>query len=233
MATSYNGWSASTNPANFGGLDNRVIPGTNVKLAPGVRAGDVATVLFYVAEQLHKRVEKAITPGCWGFNYRANVNNPKQLSCHASATCFDYNAPKHPNGKKNTFTPAQFAEIDKILREVNGVVRQLRGYDEMHFEICANAAAVAKVAAKIRAGALKPTPAPNITDDILEFGDSGEEVERLQAKLNKLFPKYSNLKVDGDFGIATKKVVEEFQRRSGLEVDGRVGPVTKARLGGF
>ena len=36
--------------------------------------------------------------GCWGYEFRANVNNPSQLSCHASGTAIDYNANRHPNG---------------------------------------------------------------------------------------------------------------------------------------
>jgi hypothetical protein len=226
MANSYNGWSASPNPRDFGGLDNRPVPGTNVKLAPGVRAGDVAVVLFYVAEQLNRRVEQAVAPGCWGYNYRANVNNPSQLSCHASGTCFDWNAPKHPNGKRNTFTPAQFAEIDEILREVDNVVVQLRGYDEMHFEIHGNAAKVAAVARRLRGGT---SPAQGVT---LRKTDRGPEVETLQRLLilHLKDPRFT-WNVTDYFGDTTEKAVIEFQRRKGLVADGIVGPKTRAKLG--
>lgn len=226
MANSYNGWLASANPRDFGGLDNRPIAGTNVKLAPGVRAGDVAVVLHYVAEQLNRRVEQAITPGCWGYNYRANVNNPNQLSTHASGTSFDYNAPKHPNGKKNTFTATQFAEIDEILREVDNVVVQLRGYDEMHFEIKGNAAKVAAVARKLRGGT---SPAQGST---LQKNDRGPEVETLQRLLilHLSDPKY-RWTVTDFFGDTTLAAVKEFQRRKGLVADGIVGPKTRAKLG--
>ena len=230
MANSYNGWSASPNPRDFGGLDNRPIPGTNVKLAPGVRAGDVATVLFYVAEQLHRRVEPAMTPGCWGFNYRNNVNNPGQLSCHASATCFDYNAPKHPNGKRNTFTQIQFVEIDRILNEVDNVVVQLRGYDEMHFEIKGNAAKVAAVAQRLRGG--RPAPDPRPANNWLQLGDRGPEVRILQILLTTM---HKNLvgswNVTDYFGPVTKEAVIKFQRHHGLTADGIVGPATRAKLG--
>lgn len=228
MATSYNGWLASPNRNDFGGLDNRPIPGTNVKLAPGVRAGDVATVLFYVAEQLNKRVERAISPGCWGYAYRNNVNNPGQLSCHASATCFDYNAPKHPNGKKGTFSALQFAEIDRILAEVDFVVVQLRGYDEMHFEIKGNADKVAAVARKLKGGRPGPAPASNW----LQFGDRGPEVRILQILLTTMHkPIVGTWDVTDYFGPVTREAVIKFQRHHGLVADGIVGPATRAKLG--
>lgn len=228
MANSYNGWLASPNRNDFGGLDNRPIPGTNVKLAPGVRAGDVATVLFYVAEQLNKRVERAISPGCWGYAYRNNVNNPNQLSTHASGTSFDYNAPKHPNGKKNTFTPIQFVEIDKILAEVGNVVVQLRGYDEMHFEIKGSAAQVADVAQRLRGG--RPAPVP--TNNWLQLGDRGPDVRILQILLTTMHrPIVGTWNVTDYFGPVTKEAVIKFQRHNGLVADGIVGPATRAKLG--
>ena len=155
---SYNGWLASKNPADFGGLQKLVVAGED--FAPGVRAGDVHTVLEYVAQQLHARVEPVVRPDWhqaddWGYSYRAN-RNANNLSCHASGTAIDYNATRHPNGKKGTFTPAQVAEIRKILAEVDGVVRWGGDFsgtkDEMHFEIVGSGAAVAQVARRIRNG---------------------------------------------------------------------------------
>lgn len=77
-----------------------------------------------------------------------------------------------------------------------------------------------------------PTPKPAKPDDlvmvdILNEGDKGENVKTLQADLNKLGYK---LKVDGDFGPATDKAVEDFQRKSNLTVDGAVGPKTASAL---
>lgn len=169
---SYNGWTASSNSADLGGLDNRVVPGTaGVRLAPGVRAGDVAVVLFHVAAQMHARVEPGELYAAgdeWGYSYRQN-RNANNLSCHSSGTAFDWNATRHPNGKRGTFTPAQVAEINRILDEVDGVVGWGGGWtaastpDEMHFEIQATPAAVKAVADKIRAGQLltiPPIPVP-------------------------------------------------------------------------
>lgn len=172
MERSYNGWTASPRPADIG-IVPLVVAGES--FSPGVRGGDVADVLRYVAEQLNARVEPVYKPGWheaddWGYSYRPNTNNPSQLSCHASGTAIDYNATRHPNGRGGTWTPAQRAEINKILAEVNGCVVNLVGYDEMHFEISGNAAAVAAAAARVRrrdAGAATPaTPSkPSLIEE--------------------------------------------------------------------
>lgn len=138
--TSYNGWPASSDKAAIGVVSNDVFPG-------GAKAGDVTTVLGYVARQFDARVEPIVGGWCWGYTYRANVNNPSQLSCHASGTAIDVNAPDHPNGSGGTFTDAQRGEIYAILDEAQGAVSWLEGYDEMHFEICVDPDTLARVAA--------------------------------------------------------------------------------------
>jgi peptidoglycan hydrolase-like protein with peptidoglycan-binding domain len=40
----------------------------------------------------------------------------------------------------------------------------------------------------------------------------------------------ANLKVEGNFGPATKAAVQAFQKKKGLKVDGIVGPNTWAAL---
>lgn len=66
---------------------------------------------------------------------------------------------------------------------------------------------------------------------VLRPGDSNDLVRLLQARLNRDYPLYSNLVVDGIYGPATTGVVREFQRRAGLVVDGVAGPQTLGRLG--
>jgi hypothetical protein len=79
---------------------------------------------------------------------------------------------------------------------------------------------------------LPPAPLPsNGGVPYIRIGSVGEEVRRVQARLNRDYPAYSKLVVDGDFGPATDRVVREFQRRAGLDVDGIVGPATWGRLG--
>jgi hypothetical protein len=66
---------------------------------------------------------------------------------------------------------------------------------------------------------------------VLRPGDRNDLVRLLQARLNRDYPLYSNLVVDGIYGPATTAVVREFQRRAGLQVDGIAGPQTLGRLG--
>lgn len=63
-------------------------------------------------------------------------------------------------------------------------------------------------------------------------GDRGDPVLRsVQTRLNRDYPAYSRLVVDGVAGPATRAAVAEFQRRSALVPDGVAGPLTRARLG--
>lgn len=143
--TSYNGWPASENPTDIGVIP-LVVHG--IEFPGGVRGGDVHTVLEYVATRFHEHVEPLVSPGCWGWSYRPNRNNPNTLSCHASATAVDCNAPKHPNGDpvSRTFTQAQIDGVHHILAsipELNQVVHWGGDWtaanglvpDSMHFEI--------------------------------------------------------------------------------------------------
>jgi hypothetical protein len=238
MATSYNGWSASPNPTEFGGLTQIVVAGEN--FPPGVRAGDVATVFQYLAEQLHKRVEPIVRADWhqgddWGYSFRPNVNAPSTLSCHASGTAIDYNATRHPNGKRGTFNAEQTATIRRILTELRGVVEwggNFKGTaDEMHFEICKGASEVRIVANWIRGVATPGAPGVS-SSPFLEYGMHGPEVKRLQEILTTRYPAYAKWSPVTDyFGEQTLAAVKEFQRRSGLVADGIVGPATRRALG--
>lgn len=158
MPRSYNGWYASPD------LKTRVIepvPGCRLRI---VDNDDVAVVFSYLVKEFHERVDDVTKPhpaDDWGFYYRANRNDPNELSCHASGTAIDLDATEHPNGvsTSRTFTPRQIAEVHEILRELEGVVRwggdYTRTADAMHFEIIKSARAVKAVANKIRNNKLK------------------------------------------------------------------------------
>jgi hypothetical protein len=62
---------------------------------------------------------------------------------------------------------------------------------------------------------------------ILKIGMQGPEVSLLQQRLRSLG--YA-LHVDGDFGPATKRMVQAFQADQGLTADGIAGPRTQARI---
>jgi hypothetical protein len=182
MEKSYNGWTASRNPRDFGGIAPLVVAGES--FSPGVRQGAVWTVLRYVAEQMNRRVEPIYKPGWhdaddWGFNYRPNRND-NNLSCHASATAIDYNATRHPNGKRGTYSNVQVMEIHAIMRECESVVRWGGDFtgtaDEMHFEICKGDAAVEAVARKL---AIRS----NITEAIKEAGMTDDDAQKIADKV--------------------------------------------------
>jgi hypothetical protein len=158
----------------------------------------------------------------WGYAYRANVNNPNTLSCHASGTAIDYNATRHPNGRRGTFTLTQVAEIRRILAEVDGVVRWGGAFvgtpDEMHFEVIKGAGDVARVAARLR-GASHPT---------IRRGDTGEAVELIQRFLGVVRPGDPGY---GHYGPLTEMAVRRYQAMRGLVADGICGPATWAETG--
>lgn len=146
-----NGWSAADR------LPLRPLVVNGIAFSPGIRDDDdVETVLRYVVEQYAARVEPLVSPGCWGFFYRPNRNDPTSLSNHSSGTAIDVNAPQHPNGVpvSNTFTLRQRGTIRDILAEVDGAVRWGGDYihtvDAMHFEINTDAAHLHTVAEKLR-----------------------------------------------------------------------------------
>lgn len=231
----YNGWLASPNPADFGGLAPLIVAGES--FAPGVQAGDVHDVLEYVAEQLNGRVEPVYKPGWhqaddWGFNFRKNTN-ANNLSVHGTGGAFDFNATRHPNGKRGTFTPAQVSEIHQILAEVDNVVGWGGDFegtpDEMHFEIRGTKAAVAAAARKVKD---MVTPPPIASGRSLTYGMRNDpDVRKAQTFFRQKFPLYAaDLPSTGNYLDQTVAVVKEFQKRAGVtgsDANGRtIGPRT-------
>ena len=180
---SYNGWPASDNPSSIG-IDKSF--GSKVGAtaptggyAGGMKGGDVSTVFTYLINRLHNEVEPMMPEngklgyGCWGYSYRANVNNPSTLSCHASGTAIDYNAPKHPNGTSTGpsggggWSGNQYNQIKGILATI-GVINWLTSNDPMHFEIKGNASQVAEAAKRLGSGG-GTTPIPPAEEDDLPY----------------------------------------------------------------
>lgn len=183
MPSSYNGWPASPDP-NAIGIDTKFSvcgtkPFASGGYPGGIKSGDVSKLFKYLIEALHTRVEPMMSEGsnlgygCWGYSYRANVNNPSTLSCHASGTAIDYNAPKHPNGTSTGpsggggWSGSQYNQIQAILKnECSGAIRWLTSNDPMHFEIYGSTQSVANAAAKLSGGSgPTPTPEPVVKDD--------------------------------------------------------------------
>ncbi len=62
----------------------------------------------------------------------------------------------------------------------------------------------------------------------LEFGSEGEEVKKLQQKLQDMG--YLAGSVDGKFGVGTEAAVIAFQRSNNLTADGKAGTATQNKL---
>ncbi len=196
----------------------------------GVRAGDVYTVLRYVAVQFNATVEALYSPGCWGHNYR-EISGSTSLSNHASGTAIDCNAPDHPLGAAGTFSAAQVSAIRTILTRCNGVVRWGGDYssrkDEMHFEInvAPGDSRLPALAASLGGGGGTPTPPSGWT--LVRQGDTGFRVSAVQHLLRQ---RSYSLSADGVFGSGTATVVRSFQTSRGLSADGIVGQDTWTAL---
>ncbi len=193
MTASYNGWPASSSPSAIG-INQNWEPIRGHKFPQGTKSGDVETVFTYLVRQLDERVEpiEEYAPGDeWGYSYRANVNNPSQLSCHASGTAIDYNATQHPNRVDYTWSREQTRIIHQIINdELDGVVKWLEGWDEMHFEIRGTTAQVAAVAKKIRGGITSTSqPAPPVVEEVKKILKENETmlVIRRAKKEHRLF----------------------------------------------
>lgn len=180
-ARSQNSWTAN----DRGVIASYQLPGGRVAL----RAGDVSVVLLWVANRFHETVEPLRWPGVWGYAERAIRGSTTTLSNHASGTAVDLNAPAHPLAQRGTFSRVQVAAIRNIVDYCEGVIRWGGDYtsraDEQHFEINAGAAAVARIAEKIRRAATpspvpRPTPKPG-TDPEDEM--SQQQVDQLRSDI--------------------------------------------------
>ena len=68
----------------------------------------------------------------------------------------------------------------------------------------------------------------------LRLGDSGNAVQQMQIRLNRISTNYPNIPkinpTDGNFGVDTEEAVRAFQRTFRLSEDGIVGPATWYRI---
>lgn len=227
---SQNGYRAGS--ASSIGVKTYAVPGyPNVKIPI---QQDVAPLLLAMARWFFDNVEKPVIPGCWGYAYRPVRGQTSGLSNHASGTAIDLNAPRHPLGKVGTVPASKRAAI--IAKAHSLGLRWGGEYtgrkDEMHFEVNVNWGRMVQIKAALQG---KPVPKPSGTakpsSGVLQQGSTGTAVRSLQARLNRDYPAYSHLTVDGQYGPATTAVVREFQKRAGLSADGIAGPKTLAKLG--
>lgn len=228
MANSYNGWQASPSAAAIGINTNFRVLGA--AFPSGVKAGDVEKIFTYLITRLHNEVEPMMVDpgtgklgyGCWGYAYRANVNNPSTLSCHASGTAIDYNATKHANGTSTGpnggggWSGSQYQKIQSILGTLQGTVRWLTGNDPMHFEINGSAAKVSAVAATLPGGNIPVPGTPNIPEPEKDWWDTVDEARAKQVMKEALEETLGRSgKVDGLF--LTDVIADIWNRGKGQQ----------------
>lgn len=244
MVTTENGW-ASLAPNQ---VVRRAIPGTNIVLP--LHNHDCGFVLNAFAGMYNRHIEP-LTGGASDEGGYTETNSV-YTSNHKSGTAIDLNWNRYPF-RRYTMNKGMVSDVKGLQVDFRGLVdwgRDCWGgnpVDEMHYQVAKGRPVQAYVdfANELRAGLFglygntAPTPAPIVVPNpgvgggstILLRGSNGDAVRRLQERLNRDYPLYSRLVVDGDFGPATEGVVREFQKRAGLLVDGIAGPATLGRLG--
>ena len=209
MSVSQNGWPVFTAPP----------PATTPHITGRVRPGDVDLVLTWLGDQFNNRVEHIIQEWSWGWAPRPVRGSVATTSNHASGTAVDFNAPAHVLGKRGTFSQRQNIAIRAILRELEGVVRWGGDYvnraDEMHFEIIANAAAVHRVAEKIRNGTIGGAKPWSWNPDVI-------------SDLNKVQEQFQIAQGTREGNVQRFHGVARIQWALGVTIDGYVGPKTVA-----
>lgn len=217
------GFSVSSSPSRIGVRSYRV-PGTNTYLP--VRS-EIAPLLIGAAREFHLLVEPLHTGWCWGYHYRA-VTGGGSYSFHAAGIAIDLNAPRHPYGRRNTFSAADAARCRAIAKKYGlrwgGTYSGTK--DEMHFEVIvgrpAALALVKKLGGLPPAAPVKPAPSGKLVVD----GKLGPNtVRELQRDLK--------VTADGWFRMTSRylpnlgpNTTKALQRRVGSSADGKMGPNT-------
>lgn len=125
-------------------------------------------------------------------------------------------------------------QIDIMLKfvKVNGLEDELRegrwpaffrGYNGPDYARLGYHLRIAKALALYGGESAEP-------DGMLRMGAKGAKVREIQALLVRAG---HQVKIDGDYGPATKKAVRAFQKAHGITVDGVVGPQTQTALAKF
>lgn len=229
---SQNGWPGITKSNDSRLVNHGVITGKVLK-------GDVFTVLDWAAKEYEKHVEAIRRDWSWGWNYRS-IRGALALSNHASATCEDWNAPRHPLGvhPSKTMSKAQISACREIASRTGGVLRWGGDYagrkDTMHWEINRNAAAVKALADQIRGNVApigRPNPVTPPKSDPVWKGLSAKDTTNVQRYLRSTG--HYRFAIDGKYQNETRNAVRAFQNDAikyggaNFKADGEWGPLTQ------
>lgn len=157
--TSINGFSVGERATV--GIKTFRVPGLDILLP--VRT-EVAPLLIGFALEFHHHVEELVPGWCWGYALRA-VRGSTVPSFHGAGIALDLNAPRHPLGKRGTFSATQAAACRSLaakygLRWGGDYVKRA---DEMHFEIITPRAQALRTVERLQAPAATSTPPPTTT----------------------------------------------------------------------
>lgn len=222
-------------PYGSGALATFLVPGTGVRLS--VRR-EVAPLLIGLAADFHHTVEQLRPGWCWGHSPK-KIPGTSAWSFHAPGIAIDLNAPRHPMGRRNTFTPGERKAINRLLTKYTHHGTRLFRWggtwtrpDDMHFELIAPRGTCL---AAVDALQNQPKPGPKtgghrpgsrlltLTDPVL----SGDDVGYVQRYIGaaRCGP------ADGDYGPRTRDGVRWYQQMRGITADGDVGPITWRHMG--
>lgn len=200
-----------------------------------VKPEDVETIFRYLCDRIDREVENIRQDWSWGWANR-NIRGSTFISRHALAVAVDINAPAHPLGVRGTWSAEEKRKVHSILDDLDNVLRWGEDYsgrvDGMHFEVNDSAAAVSRVAAKIRNGQMpdqKPQWKPKQAKAV-HFGRVQEQfliaagaqagelsqsngVGLIQDALNKALG--LDLEVDGYVGDSTLRAWGQWEAEEG------------------
>lgn len=209
-----NGFSVSSSPSRIG-VKSLYVPGTQIILP--VR-NEIAPLLLGAAREFHRTVESLVRGWCWGYNFRP-VTGGGSYSFHAAGIAIDLNAPRHPYGKRNTFSAPDRARCRAIAKKygLRWGGDYSRTADDMHFEVIVSRPIALEMVRRLQtptSGSPVPSvpPAKSLPVDG-NFGFSTIRALQVILKVN----------ADGQWGPTSKRAL---QRRLGVPVDGDIGPVT-------
>ena len=105
-------------------------------------------------------------------------------------------------------------------------------YDEEPVDAEPSAPVVTETANKTetKTETTKKVDTVDITLNVLNKGDKGEQVKALQRMLHCMGYNLGANPIDGSFGTKTEAAVEKYQKKNGLTVDGSVGEKTWIKL---
>jgi hypothetical protein len=133
MSTTPNGYEVITT------IDDCKLYPIKTGLTLPLRPGAHGYVLAYFLKGFDKRVEPLRTDTTFGYAKRPNTNSPDEFSEHAAGTAVDANSTDHPNGRDNTFTDIEEAELRSLLSVFDGFIKWGGDFngtkDEMHFQL--------------------------------------------------------------------------------------------------